>query len=199
MANTSTAPASTTEDHNAPLSPDTLKTDARDAIDEARKLASTVTDEAMQEAGEIAEGAKAQLTEQVDKVKGMAAEQKDLLAAQVGGVADAMDRVAGELETNNGSSARYVRLLADRAGKVSSTIRDNDVDTLVNMAQDFGRKQPAAFVGLAAAIGFAASRFLLASAKQPADEAEAVAGQSAAQYAPSTGSSGTVDNSAGSV
>ena len=57
-------------------------------------------------------------------------------------------------------------LLADGASRISETVRDNDVDAILSMAQDFGRKQPAAFVGAAALLGFAASRFLLASAKR---------------------------------
>jgi hypothetical protein len=40
------------------------------------------------------------------------------------------------------------------------------------MAQDFGRKQPAAFIGAAALLGFVASRFVMASANRPTSEQE---------------------------
>lgn len=154
---------------NGPKSPDmdTLKTDARTAVDEARKVAGQVAQEAGQQAASIAEEAKAEVGRQAERVKGMAGEQKDFLAAQIGGVADAMEKVADELETNNGASAHYARMIADNAEKVSATIRQNDIDALLGMAQDFGRRQPAVFVGAAALLGFAASRFLGASAARP--------------------------------
>jgi hypothetical protein len=74
-----------------------------------------------------------------------------------------MQRVAKDLEDNSVSGAPYARMVADNAERLASTIKNNDVDGLLNMAQDFGRQQPAAFVGVAAMLGFAASRFLLAS------------------------------------
>jgi hypothetical protein len=40
----------------------------------------------------------------------------------------------------------------------------------MQIAQDFGRRQPAAFLGAAALLGFAASRFLLASAKRAGEQ-----------------------------
>lgn len=145
---------------------ETIVADAGALKDEAQRVAGKVVDEATDHLGKLAEQAKAQVAETTGKVKGMAEEQKELLAAQVGGVADAMSRVADDLEAENGASAHYARMIADGAGKLSETVRGNDVDQLMSMAQDFGRKQPAAFLGAAALLGFAASRFLLASAKR---------------------------------
>jgi hypothetical protein len=62
-------------------------------------------------------------------------------------------------------------MIADNAEKLSAAIRDNDVDQLLGMAQDFGRRQPVAFMGAAALLGFAASRFVTASAKRRSDQA----------------------------
>jgi hypothetical protein len=47
---------------------------------------------------------------------------------------------------------------------MGKTIEDRDVDDLLGMTQDFGRRQPVAFLGAAALAGFVASRFALASA-----------------------------------
>ena len=146
---------------------DTVKADAGAALDEAKMLAGQVADEATAAVTQVADQAKAQISEQAERFKGMAGEQKDLFAEQIGGVASAMDKVAGELESTNSSSAKYARMIADNVDQLSSTIRDNDVDGLFNMAQDFGRRQPAAFLGAAALLGFAASRFLMASASRP--------------------------------
>jgi hypothetical protein len=151
---------------------DTLKRDARAVAEEAQSVAQDLKQEATAQVENLADQAKAQLSQATDKVRGLASEQKDLLAAQVGGVADAMERVASDLETSNGASAHYARMIADNAEKLSSSIRDNSVDQLMSMAQDFGRRQPAAFIGAAALLGFAASRFLTASANRPAETAQ---------------------------
>lgn len=148
----------------------TLERDARAVADEAQNVAEDIKSEASAQVEQLTDQAKAQLSQATDKVRGVAAEQKDLLAAQVGGVADAMDRVASDLEASNGASAHYARLIADNAEKLSSSIRDNSVDDLLGMAQDFGRRQPAAFIGAAALLGFAASRFLFATGKRPASQ-----------------------------
>ncbi len=123
--------------------------------------------EISQQAAALGEEAKAQVGELAEKGKGMAGEQMDLLAKQLGGVSDALQKVAGELETNSQTSAQYVRMVADGAEKLTSTLRDNSVDDILSIARDFGRKQPAAFLGLAALLGFAASRFVSASAQRP--------------------------------
>ena len=143
-----------------------LRADAGAVLDEAKSVAGQVAAEAKDQVSQLADHAKAQVAEVTDKVKGVATEQKELLAAQIGGVADSMQRVAADLEANNGSSAGYARMIADNAEKLSDTIRDKDIDQILAIAQDFGRKQPVAFMGAAALLGFAASRFLLASASR---------------------------------
>lgn len=173
MANTPTSPGTTAQPngaHAGATTPD-LAADAGALVDEAKSAAGKVADEAKEQVASLADRAKEEVDAASGKVKSMAADQKDLLAAQVGGVADAMDRAASELETNNGASAQYARMIADNAEKLSSTIRENNVDQLLGMAQDFGRKQPALFVGAAALLGFAASRFVLASAKRRDEQA----------------------------
>ena len=161
-------PQSETSSVGTAVGHDALKRDARAVVDEAQNVAADVTSEASAQIEQLTGQAKEQLAQATDRVRGIASEQKDLLAAQVGGVADAMERVASDLESNNGASARYARMIADNAERLSSSIRDNSVDQLVGMAQDFGRRQPAAFIGAAALLGFAASRFLMASASRPA-------------------------------
>lgn len=145
---------------------DTLRDDAKTVVSSARDDIDKVTSEAKRQAGKLADEAQSQIHDVAERAKGLAAEQKDLVAGQIGGVADAMSKVAGELEQNNASSAQYARMIADGANRISDTVRDNDVDSILAMAQDFGRRQPAAFMGAAALLGFAASRFVMASAKR---------------------------------
>lgn len=175
-SNPSTGSRSDTPASGSILSPkveETLRHDARSVVETAKTEFDKVAEEATAQASDLAEQAKAQIADVADKAKGLATEQKDLLADQISGVADAMQRVAGDLESSNASSAQYARMIADGATRLTDTVRDNDVDAIVNMAQDFGRKQPVAFMGAAALLGFAASRFLLASAKREQDRKSA--------------------------
>ncbi len=146
------------------------ESDAAALADKARHELDALGHEVQQQVGSLQEEAKSQLKEVAGKAKSLAAEQKDLLSEQVGGVVDAIDKVASELEGNDSASAGYVRVVADGAKKLSSTLKDNDVDAILSKAQDFGRQQPVAFMGVAALLGFAASRFVLASAKRKEPE-----------------------------
>jgi hypothetical protein len=170
-----------------------IRTDADALLSEVKSVGGKVADEAMEQVGQIADVAKAQVEEATGKFKGLAGEQKELLATQIGGVADALQRVAGDLESSNGASAQYARTIANGAERLSSTLRDNDVDQIVEIAQDFGRRQPAAFMGAAALLGFAASRFVLASAKRREVAApaslDAPAANGASDYLTSAGGS----------
>lgn len=164
---------------------DHAKTDLKRAGHEVSEQAHRVGDEVKREAANLGHQA-----------KGMASEQKDLLASQMVGVSDALDKVAGELETENHAGAQYVRMIADHAGKLTSTINDNDVDDILAKAQDFGRKQPAAFLGAAALLGFAASRFVAASAKRqqgtvnPPTQSNPATAQASGNGNPSSGGNG---------
>ena len=162
-------PNSTNQDGTFAASPSPLPdqnqlgADASAAINEAKDVAAKVAEEARSQGAEIVDQAKAQLADAADKARGVADDQKRYLAGQIGGVADAMSRVADDLEASDGPSSHYARMIADNAEKLSSTVRDKSVDDLIGIAQDFGRRQPAAFIGAAALLGFVASRFVMAS------------------------------------
>src|SRR5688572_18583144 len=142
-----------------------LKEDAGAAVEVAKHEISAVKSEAEAQAGAVIEQAKSEIGKAAEKAKGMASEQKEFVSHQIESVAEAVNKVAGELEANDASTATYARTLADTVNSFSETIKNKDVDELFAMAQDFGRKQPVAFMGAAALMGFAASRFLMASAK----------------------------------
>lgn len=162
---------------------DRVRTDASNLADTARADLEGVVEEVKHEAASLGEEAKAQLADVTEKAKGMASEQKDLLAEQLGGVSSALGKVAGELETNGEGSARYVRMIADGADKLTSTVKDNDIDDIMAIAQDFGRRQPVAFMGAAALLGFVASRFVVASASRKPEAGSSQYG-SPSQYQP---------------
>jgi hypothetical protein len=140
-----------------------------------------------EQAAAIGEEVKAQAGQLAQKAKGMASEQKDLLATQLVGVSEAINKVAGELEGQDQPAAQYVRMVADSARRLTSSLKDNDVDDILAMAQKFGREQPVAFLGAAALLGFAASRFVMSSAHRDQQNANRADGatRSDSGYAPS--------------
>lgn len=154
---------------NSTSAPD-LAADANAIADEAKAAFGKIADEVKHDAAGVADMAKAELAGATEKAKEIATDQKGMIAEQVSGIAGAMERAASDLEANNGVGAHYARLIADNAEKLSATVRDSSVDELLDMAQDFGRRQPVAFMSAAALLGFAASRFVLASAKRREDQ-----------------------------
>ena len=143
-----------------------VKQDAGAALETAKSELGHLRSEAEAQAASIAEEAKAEVGRLADKAKGMASEHKEVLAGEVDNVAHAVEKVASELEANQSATAGYVRTVSDTVTRFSETLRTNDVDQLLRMAEDFGRKQPAAFAGVMAIAGFAASRFVRASANR---------------------------------
>lgn len=149
---TATTPSSSQPD---PMSE--AKTEAHTAVEEIKSEASQQMDKAKDE---ISAG----MHRAEDEVRGFASDQKDYAAGQLGSVAEAVSRVAEELEQQNQAGlARYAREIGNGMRGLSDTARNSSVDELVNKAQSFGRQNPAAFLGAAALLGFAASRFLSAS------------------------------------
>jgi len=124
-----------------------------------------ITRRAREDARELGQHASEKMGEARHQAKSFASDQKNLAAGQINGVAAAITKVADELDgTEQQTVARYARDLASGISSMGKTIEDRDVDDLMGMAQDFGRKQPVAFLGAAALAGFVASRFALASA-----------------------------------
>jgi hypothetical protein len=109
--------------------------------------------------------AKREIATATDKAKEAADERKNFLADKIGGVAQAMEKVAKELEQgDNPEIGRMTQTLGANMRKFSNDIQDRSLGEIASMAEDFGRKQPLAFLGVAAIAGLAASRFLTASA-----------------------------------
>lgn len=113
--------------------------------------------------------AQAELTHAGQRAKEAAAEQKNYAADRVGGLASAIEKVGSELEQGDQREVgRYARQIGSTIQGFADDIKGKDMGEIARMAGDFGRRQPAAFLGIAALAGFAASRFLTASAEQRA-------------------------------
>lgn len=172
-----TAPDFSSQSLTGTEAEDRIRRDAAELADTARHDLESVAEEVKHEAAALGEEAKAQLSQVAEKAKGMAEEQKEMIVEQLDGVTSSLDKVAGELEQQGESTAHYVRMVADGASKLTSTVRDNNVDDMLGMAEDFGRRQPVAFMGAAALLGFVASRFMVASASRRTGPAQPAAYQ----------------------
>lgn len=162
------------EDPNTPvnrdgrLAPPELQTrttqDLSAVTEKAKENLDAVRQRAADDVRELGHQAGAKVGEATERAKSFAADQKDLAAGQINGVAAAITKVAEELDSSDQAKvARYARDLAAGLSGVGRSIEDRDIDDLMGLAQDFGRKQPVAFLGAAALAGFVASRFALAS------------------------------------
>ncbi|MEF0942705.1 nutrient deprivation-induced protein [Rhizobium sp. BR 362] len=114
--------------------------------------------ELRQFAGEQTERAKTAVSDAAE-------DKKNLAARQLGGVASALEKVGSELERSDQQVVgRYAKQLG---GSLQGFVRDiegRDLGEIAGMVEDFGRRQPLAFLGIAAIAGLTASRLLTASA-----------------------------------
>ncbi len=141
-----------------------LDDDKNAIVETAKQDLQSLTEKAAADVRDLKGQAEHQVAAATDKAKSFAAEQKDLLASQVNGVADAIGKVADQLDQSEQQSiARYARDLAGGLSRFGRNVEGKDVDEVMGMAQSFGRQQPLAFLGAAALAGFMASRFAQAS------------------------------------
>jgi ElaB/YqjD/DUF883 family membrane-anchored ribosome-binding protein len=112
----------------------------------------------------VQQTAKDGMSQATDKALDMAGSQKNFLAEQMSGIAAAMEKVGGELEQGDQAQiGSLAKTIGSSVRKFSEDIKGREIGDIAGMAEDFGRKQPFAFLGVAAIAGLAASRFLTAS------------------------------------
>lgn len=91
-------------------------------------------------------------------------EEKNVAARQLSGVATAIEKVGNELEQSDQRAlGRYAKQIGTSLQGFARQAEGRDLGEIAAMVEDFGRKQPLAFLGMAAIAGLAASRFLIAS------------------------------------
>jgi hypothetical protein len=128
---------------------------------------SELKDKAQEDFSQIRQAASDQTQAAMDMAAEKAADQKNVVARQLSGVAQALEKVGSEMERGEQQTlGQYTRDLGSSARRIAEDIRDRDLGEVAAIAEDFGRRQPAAFLGLAALAGFAASRFVMASAQR---------------------------------
>lgn len=101
-----------------------------------------------------------------DKARGAIDQRKDAATRTLGDFADAVRKAGDELGQRDQSMAsQMVRQAADSLEGLSRTLSERRPEELLDTIRDFGRRNPAAFLGGALLIGVAVGRFARASSE----------------------------------
>ncbi|HEX7885400.1 MAG TPA: hypothetical protein VF474_05440 [Phenylobacterium sp.] len=133
------------------------------------------TDQAKQMVGQAGQALKAEAQSFAsvaqDRVRAEAQKGTQAGAKTLGDFANAVRRAGDELAGSDQSPAsRLVRQAADGLESFSRSLVDKEPGDLLNAVRDFGRRNPAAFIGGAVLVGLAVGRFARASERQPSSE-----------------------------
>lgn len=129
-------------------------------------------DEAKQVVSEKTAGLREQAT---DTVRSYALQGKDKATETLDNVSRMIDDAAAAVDDKVGAQyGDYVRQAGQTLAGLSSTLRDKDVDDLVDDARGVVRSSPALAIGAAAAVGFLVARIVKAGATPTAGSDEPV-------------------------
>lgn len=126
------------------------------------------TDQAKQLVGQAGQALKAEAQSFAsvaqERVRAEAQKGAQASAKTLGDFANAVRRAGDELAGSDQSPAsRLVQQAADGLERFSRSLVDKEPGDLLNAVRDFGRKNPAAFIGGAVLVGLAVGRFARAS------------------------------------
>lgn len=105
----------------------------------------------------------------MERARSKGEQQKARATDEIEMLANALHDAGSTLDRDNAISGRFIHAAADRLQDISTRLDGRDVDGLVRESRQWARRNPAAFLGGAVAVGFLASRFFKAS---PDDEWE---------------------------
>lgn len=129
---------------------------ANDSLkDKAQSAASSAAEEAKVRARDAANTVATEASNYADQAKGAAADE-------VKGVASALRTAADEMRRGSPQERTFSQI-ADGLADASDAMRDKDLGEMVGAVTDFAKRNPMVFLGSAALIGFAATRFAKAS------------------------------------
>jgi hypothetical protein len=134
-------------------------------VQAAEGEAHALKEQARETAEEVKAGVQGAAEDVKEQVRSSAVRQKDAAAQQMDGFAHALKSASDDLQgRGQDSAAAWVRQAASGLERVSSTVRERNVDDLIGTVEDFARRQPVAFLGGAVAAGFGLARLMKSSA-----------------------------------
>jgi hypothetical protein len=111
-------------------------------------------------ARELVDNAKERASERIES---RFTETKSRAAETLSGVASGLLTSSETLRDQNGPASRAFERAAEGVDRFAQYLQDTDVDDVIDQVHEFARRQPAAFIGGAFALGFIASRFIKAT------------------------------------
>lgn len=130
-----------------------------------------LTQDIKSKAQDLGRDAKAAVQSEVEKATDYVRDQALDQAARARNAADA---AADEFDADS-LQARAAQQVADQVEGLAERLRGTDLNQITRDVSDFARKNPALFIGGAALLGFAATRFLKARDPQRMDIATGTA------------------------
>jgi hypothetical protein len=159
------------EDH-ARKGAEDLRAAAREARDAAGEAAGTVREEVAattetlkREGGQLLDDARR-------RAEDMAQEGVRAGADRAGSIARAVHRAADEMERDSPALARTIHEAAGALDGMARRLREQSPGEMLHGAEDFARRQPLAFFGVAALAGFAVARFARSSSPRSSGPAQ---------------------------
>ncbi|MEJ6395976.1 hypothetical protein V8J82_22165 [Gymnodinialimonas sp. 2305UL16-5] len=141
---------------------------------EAQQTAADIGNQVKRTAGKAAQAA-------TDTAKSQAEAIKSSVVDEMSGVASALRHAADDLR-NGSPQERTFGQIADGLADASEALRHKDLGAMVQDVSTFARRNPIAFLGAAALIGFAATRFVKASTQPQSTGASHPPDQTATAY-----------------
>lgn len=136
--------------------------------DAARQEAASVKDELREKGADAARTAKDTARQYAERARDEAysrgEQYRDYAADETGKVASALRRASQDLSSGS-PQERLVGQIADGVAEAADRMRGMSAADIARDTTVFARNHPAAFLGGAALLGFAAARFLKASAR----------------------------------
>jgi ElaB/YqjD/DUF883 family membrane-anchored ribosome-binding protein len=127
---------------------------------------------AVDDLGTVKEKAKEQVRDVADKAEEVASKQKNIAARYVNSIGTVLEKVGAEMRgADDAAIGKYATELGTTIQSFAKDIEGRKLGDVAGMAEDYGRKQPLAFLGVAALAGLVASRFLTASVHRRASAA----------------------------
>lgn len=137
--------------------------------DHARELGAEARDRAHDLAGSAREIADDVRHRAADELETRLSDQKGRATHSLGDLAQSLRSASGQMSDQDGLG-RYLGQAADRVDTLASFLDNREIGELVDEVEDFARRQPAAFVGGAFALGVLGARFLKSSRRGLAEE-----------------------------
>jgi len=111
-----------------------------------------------------------QITDRVaEQIETRLADQKSKAADTVSSVAQTLHSSGQQLRQDGKDDVgRYVERAADQVERIASYLNSAELSDVMHRVEGFARRQPAAFMAGAFAVGFVASRFLKSTRDEPA-------------------------------